>query len=156
MEKAALNIMHKHSRKEQRGAVLIVSLLVLLVLTLIGISALNGSIMEEKMASNSQTSSTVFQAAESAIRETFYAENVDPAMAVDHAQSGNTADCTNCGITSSTRMVYPDPDTNGRPPLYNSSSDKFVARGIEIVGTASMRGISDQHTQGYSVSPMRR
>ena len=148
-----MNTIYKRSHYKQQGAVLIVSLLVLLVLTLIGISALNGSLMEEKMASNAQTSTTVFQAAESAIRNTYYAESVDPAMAVDHAQSGNTANCTDCGVTSNTTMVYPENAT--KTPLYNSSSGKFVARGIEIVGNASMRGISDKHTQGYSVYPMR-
>lgn len=136
----------------QKGAVLVVSLLVLLVLTIIGLSSLNGSIMEEKMASNTQISTTAFQAADSAIREKYYEERITPALAVVHAQDGDTADCDNCGVTSSTRMVYPE--STGKTPIYNSSST-FVAHGIEIIGTADYHGIEDSNAQGYSVYPMR-
>lgn len=140
-------------QRKQQGAVLIVSLLVLLVLTLIGVSSLDGSIMEEKMASNAQVSTTTFQAAESAIREKYYEESTAPAMAVVHAQNGNTADCDNCGVTSSSEMVYPE--QIAKAPLYNSSAGTFVAHGIEIIGTATHRGIEERNAQGYSVYPMR-
>ncbi|NOX76103.1 MAG: pilus assembly protein PilX, partial [Gammaproteobacteria bacterium] len=56
----------------QRGAVLIISLLILLVLTVIGINSMDGSIMEQKMATNSRDSAATFQEAESAIRNTFF------------------------------------------------------------------------------------
>lgn len=146
-----INVSSKITR--QHGSVLIVSLLVLLVLTLIGISSLDSSLMEEKMASNSQISTTAFQAAESAIREKYYQERVNPVMAVVHAQNGNTDNCNNCGVPSSTEMVYPEPI--GKTPLYNSSAGTFVARGIEIIGSATYRGIQDSNAQGYSVFPMR-
>lgn len=141
------------TKMKQRGAVLIISLLVLLVLTLIGVSSLDSSILEEKMASNSQISTTAFQSAESAIREKYYEERVNPAMAVVHAQNGNTDNCDNCGVESSTEMVYPNP--LGKPTLYNSSAGTFVAHGIEIIGSATYRGIQDSNAQGYSVYPMR-
>lgn len=138
----------------QQGGILIVSLLVLLALTIIGLSSMDSSIMEEKMASNSQISTTAFQAAESAIREKYYEESTAPAMAVQHARNGDTAACNNCGdAVSSTEMVYPE--QVGKTPLYNSSSGTFVAHGIEIVGTATYRGIEDSNAQGYSVFPMR-
>lgn len=139
-------------KHKQQGAVLIVSLLVLLVLTIIGLSSLDNSIMEEKMASNAQISTTTFQAADSAIREKYYEERIAPALAVEHAMDGETGSCTGCGVTSSTEMVYPEPV--GKTPFYNSSS-VFVARGIEIVGTATYHGIEDSNAQGYSVYPMR-
>lgn len=143
--------MHK-----QQGAVLIVSLLVLLVLTIIGLSNLDNSLMEEKMAANTQISTTTFQAADSAIREKYYEERMAPALAVVHAQDGETADCDHCGetsgLTSRTRMVYPE--TIGKTPIYNSSS-VFVAHGIEIIGSATYHDIEDSNAQGYSVYPMR-
>lgn len=56
--------MYQVNRRE-RGAVLIISLIILLVLTLIGVAGMNSSVMQERMASNAQNSNRVFQAAES-------------------------------------------------------------------------------------------
>jgi len=61
--------MHLHKR-HQHGSALVISLLILLVLTVIGATALNSSIMEEKMASNFQTGNMAYQAAESAVNLT--------------------------------------------------------------------------------------
>jgi len=53
----------------QQGVVLVVSLVILLVMTLIGISAMKVTGLEEKMAGNSRNMNLAFQAAESALRE---------------------------------------------------------------------------------------
>lgn len=53
----------------QHGAILIVSMLILLVLTIIGVSSMQSSTLEEKMASNSRDRNIGFQSAESTIRE---------------------------------------------------------------------------------------
>ena len=57
--------------KNQQGSILVISLLILLVLTIIGATALNDSVMEEKMATNFQTGNTAYQSAESAVNRTF-------------------------------------------------------------------------------------
>lgn len=149
------------SKQQQQGAVLLISLLVLLVLTLIGLSSLDGSVMEEKMATNAQTATATFQAAESAIRETFYAESQRPALAVAHARAGNTTDRSAHHITSSTQMAYPS--VSGKAPSRNSSSGndigvggrtQFTDYGIEITGNANVGNIQSRTTQGYSVGPL--
>lgn len=53
----------------QRGAVLIVSMLILLVMTIIGVTAMQSTTLEEKMAGNMRERNTAFQSAESALRE---------------------------------------------------------------------------------------
>ena len=53
--------------KQQQGAVLMISLILLLVMTVLGLSTMNTSVMQEKMAANSQNVNKTFQAAESAI-----------------------------------------------------------------------------------------
>ncbi len=53
----------------QQGAVLIVSLIMLLVVTLIAVSSMQGTVMEEKMAGNSRDRNLAFQTAESSLRE---------------------------------------------------------------------------------------
>jgi type IV pilus assembly protein PilX len=57
------------SPNHQRGAVLIISLIMLLVLTLLGVSSMRTTILEEKMAGNLRDKNTSFQAAETALRD---------------------------------------------------------------------------------------
>jgi len=52
----------------QRGAVLITGLIFLVVLTLLGTTALQGTLLEEKMAGNLRDETLAFQAAEAALR----------------------------------------------------------------------------------------
>ena len=56
-------------KNKQQGAVLAVSLIMLLVMTLLGISSLQGTTIEEKMAGNLMDRIRSFEAAESALRE---------------------------------------------------------------------------------------
>lgn len=53
----------------QRGAALITVLIFILVLAMIGISAMQGTAMEERMAANEWEYSRAFQAAESGLRD---------------------------------------------------------------------------------------
>ena len=59
----------KTPRIKQQGTVLIFSLVILIVLTLLGISAMQVSTMEEIMAGNMKDCNQGFQAAEAAIRD---------------------------------------------------------------------------------------
>jgi len=54
---------------KQRGIALVISLIMLLMMTLLGLSAMNTSLMEEKMAGNSRDVELAFQAAETALRD---------------------------------------------------------------------------------------
>jgi len=56
------------ARKRQAGASLIVSLMLLIVLTLLGLSGMQSTIMQERMSNNVRDKGMAFQAAESAIR----------------------------------------------------------------------------------------
>ncbi|RMG35289.1 MAG: pilus assembly protein PilZ [Gammaproteobacteria bacterium] len=56
------------SIRKQRGAVLIVSLIMLLVLTLLGFSAIQNTTLEERMAGSLRSGQVAFEAAESALR----------------------------------------------------------------------------------------
>lgn len=51
----------------QQGAVLLVSLIILLIMTLLGVSAMNSTRLEMKMATNDQSRQQAFQAAEAAL-----------------------------------------------------------------------------------------
>jgi type IV pilus assembly protein PilX len=56
-------------QKKQSGVVLVISLVMLLLLTLIGVTATQVTSLEEKMAHNMRDRNLAFQAAESALRE---------------------------------------------------------------------------------------
>jgi type IV pilus assembly protein PilX len=60
----------RHMRR-QSGAVLIVAMILLVVLTLLGVTAMNTTSLEEKMASNTQEQVHAFQAAETGISQAF-------------------------------------------------------------------------------------
>jgi len=53
----------------QQGVVLVIALLLLLVITLVGISTLSTTALEERMVGNMQAKNKVFQAADAAIEE---------------------------------------------------------------------------------------
>ncbi|MFC1602018.1 PilX N-terminal domain-containing pilus assembly protein [Pseudomonadota bacterium] len=54
---------------KQQGAVLIIALLFLLIVTLLGVSAMQSSVMEERMAGNMHDHNMAFQAAESGLKD---------------------------------------------------------------------------------------
>lgn len=54
-------------RSRQQGAVLVIAMLILIVMTLIGVSSMNSSLLEERMARNARDMNTALQAAEAAV-----------------------------------------------------------------------------------------
>ena len=57
------------TRSRQSGAVLVVSLVILLVVTMLAISSMQSSSLEERMAGNTNDRNLAFQSTESALRE---------------------------------------------------------------------------------------
>jgi len=62
----------RQNLSNQHGSVLTFSLLILLVITIIGATALNNTVTEEKMSANFQNGQMAFQAAESSINNTVF------------------------------------------------------------------------------------
>lgn len=54
---------------KQRGAILVIALFMLLLLTVIGLSSMRGTMLQENMAGNLRDSSLALQAAEAALRK---------------------------------------------------------------------------------------
>ena len=63
------NRRHFSMPARQRGAVLVLSLIFLLVVTMIAIGSMRDTVLEEKMAGNTRDRNLAFQSAESAVRE---------------------------------------------------------------------------------------
>jgi type IV pilus assembly protein PilX len=65
-----MKVLHsKPSPRRQHGAVLIVALLFLVILTLLGLTAMSGTTLEERMSGNSRDMNIALQAAEAALRD---------------------------------------------------------------------------------------
>lgn len=74
----------------QQGSTLVISLMILIVMTLIGITGIASSTLEEKMAGNTRDQALAFQAAEAALRdgEQYWGNIVSLAAAFNGATAG--------------------------------------------------------------------
>lgn len=63
-----MSLRNFHTPKRQRGVTLVIVLLLLIVVTLLGLAAMRGSILQERMAGNVAARGMAFQAAEAALR----------------------------------------------------------------------------------------
>ena len=121
-----------HSKAaHQSGAVLIISLIMLLLLTLIGTTAMQTSSLEEKMAGNLRDRDIAFQAAESALRD---AEN-DIAVLPSRI-SGFTNFTVNCGTNG---LCYNGAVNEYSPAIWttaNMTASPSVAYGSFTSATA--------------------
>ncbi|GAB1261384.1 pilus assembly PilX N-terminal domain-containing protein [Aurantivibrio plasticivorans] len=84
--------MNTNSFQHQRGATLIVALILLLVMSLVAISSMTTSILEEKMSINMQNSVAVFQAAESGIDQTL--QDIPLLISVTNTSGNKTKSAT--------------------------------------------------------------
>lgn len=92
-------VRHPHtSPYRQRGAALVVTLLLLLVVTLLGLAAMRGTLLQERMAANAIARGFAFQVAEAVLREAEgFATSKPPAP---------TAGCTN-GVCAAPKKAVP-------------------------------------------------
>lgn len=139
----------------QRGAVLITGLIFLVVLTLLGTTALQGTLLEEKMAGNLRDETLAFQAAEAALRsgEAFLEQVAipvfdgsdglyhhasspapEPVSWLDWETAGRTADTFIDGVASQPRYIIeqlvsvPLMDTGGSAQQSGSSLNTNMFR----------------------------
>jgi type IV pilus assembly protein PilX len=114
--------------RRQAGASLIVSLMLLVVLTLLGVSGMQSTIMQERMSSNVRDKGLAFQAAESAVRggeDWVQNQNVNTLT----AQSGCTGGPCNLAVLNDYTGIAGQDfswwQTNGR--VYNDIPNGVVA-----------------------------
>lgn len=114
--------MNQYLFKAQHGAALIVSLIILLLMTLIGIFAMRTSVMEERMASNQRDRELATQAAEVALRD---AENAITQLTTEPVATAAGSD-NNIRIYNS---MDPDP-SNANPWWMERNAAWWAANGV--------------------------
>jgi len=109
------------THKRQTGASLIVSLMLLIVLTLLGLSGMQSTVMQERMSNNVRDKGMAFQAAESALRsgESWVKNQNMPTRGALTVQDGTScsAPCDLVGLDDYVGMATQDFswwETNGR------------------------------------------
>jgi len=137
----------------QRGAALVVALLLLLVITLLAVAGMNAAAVEFVMAGNEQHRQTAFQAAETGIEQTIVTGGFIPAAA-DEVHN-------NVAVPSSTTDTYDtrlQSDLGGaaQPAVWGNSWNAFSSYDFTITSTGkflanSVRGAQSQHAQGIAV-----
>jgi Na+-transporting methylmalonyl-CoA/oxaloacetate decarboxylase gamma subunit len=155
----------------QRGVVLVISLLLLLVITLMGMSSLGTTALEEKMTSNMQAKHVVFQAADTTIEEAVdntdflwkaYGKGLNPAdletfqpTMTLYASFAEDKDGDAVPLQLSAQQVTAEFKGNTIPVGDNATSIRMGAAGYHLYhyyleGTAELDGHSARavHVQG--------
>jgi len=125
------------SHSKQNGAVLVVSLVLLLLITLVAITTLSSSTFQTSMVNNVQKRESVFRVAESAAEQSL----TQAALSQAYTQTSYTVPTANLStseteVSMSARVVSLG---NGAPPMGFSISggSPFVNRVYEAQGTAA-------------------
>jgi type IV pilus assembly protein PilX len=121
---------------QQKGAVLMISLIVLLLITLIGTAAIQTSTLEEKMAGNLFDKNIAFQAAESALREAVTVLCPTPS-APDHCAAVPTSLLPLTYKTLTTCANGLCPYSAAVTPEFYSNSFDWVTKGLLYTGSLS-------------------
>ncbi len=131
----------------QQGIVLVVSLLILVVMTILGVSMLSSATLEERMASNLQGQNLTFQTAESCIRMALLPANNNlrdaAAINTDPVNVANLPlNCAfpNTNTTAQVLFTSPNPDdpAESNVQLIGYSLKKFVGFKITMDSVASL------------------
>jgi len=125
--RASGTVFQHPTRSRQQGVVLAVTLIFLVILTLVGVTAMRSTVMEEKMAGNMRDRSLAFQAAESALRD---AENFINGVAIITAFNGNN------GLLCEDNPTCPEPDYTALNTWQGTNSREYAGGGTQIPGVS--------------------
>lgn len=142
MTRAANSLKANRAAVRQTGAVLVVSLLILLVMTVLGVAAMGTTTLQERMANNNRQQQVAFQAAEAALRagETYLANTI----------TNLTALTTNFNATTPVAGLYAE-----RAPRTGVASHPLSA-GFDIYNDSDWLGAGSAVEVGSVTSVTRR
>ena len=138
------------SCRYQRGTALIMSLVILLILTILGITAMGTASLEERMSGNTQEGVRAFEVAESGLQSAYNdpaQENLNGAVATKYTINGRVAEVTTDYMQSTDPQRGSGYDTNYSAYHFTQTSrvnaqvdsaniglNTTIVRGIEQIG----------------------
>jgi len=140
------------SRCKQSGAVLVVSLMLLVIMTLVGVTAMRTTILQEKMSGNTRDSTISLQAAETVLLDgEDYLENTINALAAafNGAQLGLYALDSNPDLFDNATWVNSIAFRRANPYPGVASQPRFI---IEISGEVGDGGNDPNVAGSYASS----
>lgn len=144
-----VHVPRRRPARAQRGAALVIALLMLVILTILALSGINTATTELTMAGNEQYRRNAAQAATAGVEAAITRLGTVPtSTGAAPTEVGPTAlpDSTSERYSTSTRYLG---DELGLP---QSSADKFVGLHFQIDSTGtSLRNASDAQSQGVMV-----
>ena len=131
---------------QQRGAALVIGLLLLLVLTILAVSGMNSASLEFVMAGNEQYRANAFSAAEAGIERTLDSGTFNPAVLTQN-QNGAATATDNWSTQTLTQL-----GGNSLPAMWGNSWNSFSTYHFEITSTGtSVRNATAINTQGVAI-----
>lgn len=143
--------------QQQSGAALIMGLVLLMVLSMLGLSSMRQATLEERIASNTQNQYEVFTAAESQVQNGL--NDADILTNLYNSGSDSTQQVSNYedqvvdnNITASTTFTW---DSSGAPIDVSGAGSElgtYHAENIWVTGTASLDGTGVSSTQSALIT----
>lgn len=129
----------------QRGAALVMALVILLILTILGITAIGTSSLEEKMAGNIQETTRAFEAAESGLNKAF-----NDANAYNINNPTTTPFTFDSGRSGSGQVVTTFKYASERPPSSTgiTSVNQKIANFEQVSTASTLTGAKSEIHQG--------
>ena len=151
-------------RNRQSGAVLVIALLFMTILTILGVTAMTATTFEERLAGNARDASVAFQAAEAALRDARRDINgivippfSDPRTPTVSGKTGfgdgTDADNGSCGTSAAPPQTlglcrpFAYNATLGVPPQFNPTASLTASPSVEygkFTGAPKLLGIPTQ------------
>lgn len=138
--------------RNQRGAVLIISLILLVVLTLLGVSVMNMTQLEERMASNAQEVVQAFQSAETGLSQAYDDPNVWNPSAPQPPVADTTPIPSGIGRVDKAGYEVEFIVVTGPPPGYDVAQYQTSHFDFRSTGTSNSGFSTELHGGGFRVS----
>jgi Tfp pilus assembly protein PilX len=133
-------------RRAQRGAALVIGLILLMVLTLLAISGMNSASLEFIMAGNEQYRANAFQSAEAGIEQSIALGVFNPGAAFQDL-ANQPAD-----VNIWTARIRPQLGGAPLPAMWGNSWNSFSTYHFEVQSTGTaVRGAQAVNLQGVAV-----
>jgi len=154
--------MMRNVRQKQEGAVLLVSLVLLLITTFVGFSSMETSTLENKMSTARELKEKTFQTSEMGIEDTLDDTARLSAANILGLQGGGWSAWNDhewahdANLTATTRIQYlNDAASSGYSVVSTSSGVATFYFEVQSVATRTNTNISSDHTQGIFVEGPR-
>ena len=136
----------------QSGAVLIVAMILLVVLTLLGVTAMNTTSMQERIASNTQEQVHAFQAAETGLNQAFADNN---AYDITSSYTGGATPTAFAGSADSASYLPTFLGFSPPPPgsLYSATSFQAAHFNFRATGLSETNLSVTLNGGAYQIAP---